>query len=133
MVMVAAMAVVMVEAVAAGAVADTAKIYNTNLGAQKMSDEPKNPDSPNVSRRDVLKSVSKYSAAAAGASVVAITASEALAQASTSDEWNCRDYYPWWICWWFGFQEGPETPKYGGWNDFPENRNLQDGWRKDFN
>lgn len=92
------------------------------------------PDKPEkqLTRRDVLKSVGKYSAAATGATVVALSAEQALAQASASNGWNCRDYYPWWVCWFLGLQEPQHTPKYGGWEEFPENRNLPDDWNRTF-
>ena len=74
----------------------------------------------NVTRRDVLKSVGKYSAAATGAAVVALSADEALAQASASNEWVCTDYYPWWLCWWLGFSSDSADGNYGGWNGFSD-------------
>jgi len=98
--------------------------------AVPMSKElPSKPNSPTtdkqVTRRDLLKSVSKYSTAAAGATIVAVSASEALAQATTSNGWNCRDYYPWWLCWWLGYQEAPDK-NYGGWNGYEQSGGFPD-------
>jgi hypothetical protein len=87
---------------------------------QMSGQENKTKDKP-VTRRDVLKSVGKYSAAATGATVVALSANQALAQASSSNEWVCTDYYPWWICWWFGFQSANSNGGFGGWNGFNNN------------
>lgn len=96
-----------------------------------MTEEnPKSEDS--LTRREVLKSVRKYSVAAAGASVVAVSASQALAQASSSNEWVCTDYYPWWVCWFFGLKTQQATPQYGGWQEFPEDPALPDKWDKTF-
>lgn len=85
-----------------------------------MNENKREKDQPPVTRREVLKSVGKYSAAATGATVVALSANQALAQASSSNDWVCTDYYPWWICWWFGLlNEGPEVSK-GGWEGFSD-------------
>ncbi|WP_319825161.1 hypothetical protein [Thalassovita sp.] len=74
-----------------------------------------------VTRRDVLKSVGKYSAAASGATLVVISATDALAQAAASNEWVCTDHYPWWVCWLLGSRSNTTTQNYGGWNSFPTN------------
>ncbi len=79
-----------------------------------------------LTRRDVLKSVGKYSAAATGASVVVISASDALAQSAASNEWVCTDYYPWWLCWLLGYRTTGTTQNYGGWNSYPTNQPPSD-------
>lgn len=76
------------------------------------------PKEAHVTRREVLKSVTKYSAAATGAAVVALSANQALAQASSSNEWVCTDYYPWWICWWFGLTNSQPQATNDGWSGF---------------
>lgn len=97
-----------------------------------MSDDFDPPEGlRDLTRREVLKSVGKYSSLAAGATVVAISANEALAQAAASN-WKCRDHYPWWLCWFLGYQDTRQVPEYGGWQDFPENRNLPDQWEKTY-
>ena len=73
-----------------------------------------------VTRREVLKSAGKYSAAATGAAVVVLSADQALAQASSSDEWVCTDYYPWWLCWWLGLSNEAPEKSYGGWDGFKD-------------
>lgn len=84
-----------------------------------MSEQENKTKEKPVTRRDVLKSVGKYSAAATGATVVALSASQALAQASSSNEWVCTDYYPWWYCWWLSWtgRQGMED-SYGGWDGY---------------
>lgn len=96
-----------------------------------MADQNKKGQASTLTRREVLKSVGKYSAAATGAAVVAISATEALAQASSSNGWNCQDYYPWWLCWWLGYKQGP-SQNYGGWNDYPDRQTLPDSHDKGF-
>ena len=63
-------------------------------------------------------------AGAAGAAVVAISATEALAQ-STSSDFNCRDVYPWWLCWFLGYKQTQEK-NYGGWNGYEQDGGYPD-------
>ncbi|MEZ5674055.1 hypothetical protein SAMN06265173_1664 [Thalassovita litoralis] len=88
-----------------------------------MSEEQK-PHPKSVTRREVLRSVGKYSAAAGGASVVALSATEALAQATAS---NCRATYPWWWCWLLGYQEAPKA-KADGWDGYSPNQSYEDAF-----
>ncbi|MGH1355117.1 MAG: hypothetical protein ACRBBS_08575 [Thalassovita sp.] len=85
-----------------------------------MDKQEQHTDEKTVTRRDILKSVGKYSAAATGATVVALSANQALAQASSSDEWVCTDHYPWWLCWWLGLSKVGQTDSYGGWDGYSE-------------
>lgn len=88
-----------------------------------MSEEQK-PPYKSVTRREVLQSVGKYSAAAGGASVVALSATQALAQATAS---NCRATYPWWWCWLLGYQEAPGA-KADGWDGYSPNQSFEDAF-----